>query len=457
MSCLPLILAVALSTVVGCQPKSGPLTPRACLKVVACKPCPSQPTSMTVVRAPCEATSQPVKRRRGPFSLGDPVAEGLDKTKLEALIAEAEAQQSSALLILKNGKLVVERYWGVDWREPLVTMSVSKSIIALAIAQLVVRGKIKSLDQKVSDFIGAWRKGASVKNPAIAQRAQITVRQLLNHTSGLSGRRAHKKRGRLERHALRTRVVTTPGTRFRYNNNAVDMLALVVKAVSDRFADDYLQRHLFGPLDVSGAYWMKYRDGHPRLAGELLIRPIDLLKIGKMMLDGGRWGGRQIVPRGWVGKLTAPGQQIFVPCGLLWWRDGRFRPRFDEVVLAGWRAGGVEAATIAAARPLVGKRYRDRNAFFAALGKAIGKAALKALRQVAKRASLPLYSMELSGKLKGFSARGWLGQHLLVVPRAKLVALRMRLPEKADYRRWKARNDFPTFRQRVLELAGLQR
>jgi CubicO group peptidase (beta-lactamase class C family) len=394
-----------------------------------------------------------VARRRGPFPLGDPVAEGLDKTKLAALIAEAEAQKSSALLILKNGKLVVERYWGVDWREPLVTMSVSKSIIALAIAQLIAKGRIKSLDQKVGDFIPSWAKAARSTRPAIAQRAQITLRQLLNHTSGLSPRRAHKKRGKLARHALRTRVVTAPGTRFRYNNNAVDMLALVVKAVTARFADDYLQRHLFGPLDVAGAYWMKFQDGHPRLAGELLIRPIDLLKIGKMMLDGGRWGGRQIVPRGWVRKLTAPGQQIYIPCGLLWWRDARFQPRFDAAVLAGWQSGGVAPTTLTAAKPLVGKRFRDRDAFFAALRKAIGRPALKALRKTAKKASLPLYAMQQRGKLKGFSARGWLGQHLLVVPKAKLVALRMRLVVKADYRRWKARNDFPDFRKKVLELA----
>ena len=346
-------------------------------------------------------------------------------------------------MILKNGKLVLERYWNVDWREPLVTMSVSKSIVSLAIGQLLAAHKLRSLDQKVVDFIPAWRN---------TPKAEITLRQLLNHTSGLSPRRAHRVRGKLSRHAYRTKVVTPPGTRFRYNNNAVDMLALVVKKVTKRYLDDYLQQHLFGPLDVSGAYWYKYADGHPRLAGELLIRPIDLIKIGKLMLDGGRWDGRQLVPASWVRRVTRPGQKIYIPCGLLWWREARFDPYLDEAILTGWKTGGVAETTLAAARPLLGKRFRHRDRFFYALRKLIGAKELKALRKIARRESLPLYAMVQKGRLKGYSARGSLGQHLVIVPSKKLVALRMRLPNKRD-RGWKATDTFEDFAERVLELA----
>lgn len=448
LRCLPPSFALLALTLVGCQPRPVPTTCKQhCLcptpKVAASAPAPaSQPL------LPCRPTSRPAPppappARRGPFALGEPVAEGIDAAKLAKLVSEAEAQHSTALLILKNGKLVLERYWEVDWREPLVTMSVSKSIVSLAIGQLLAARKLRSLDQKVVDFIPAWKN---------TPKAEITLRQLLNHTSGLSPNRAHRVRGKLSRHANRAKVVTPPGTRFRYNNNAVDMLALVVQKVTKRYLDDYLQQHLFGPLDVSGAYWYKYADGHPRLAGELLIRPIDLIKIGKLMLDGGRWEGRQLVPASWVRRVTRAGQKIYIPCGLLWWREARFDPYLDEAALAGWKTGGVAETTIAAARKLLGKRFRHRDRFFYALSKLIGAKEVKALRKTAQRESLPLYAMVQKGRLKGYSARGSLGQHLVIVPSKKLVALRMRLPSKRD-RGWKETDTFEDFAERVLELA----
>ncbi|MCK5800194.1 MAG: serine hydrolase [Deltaproteobacteria bacterium] len=402
---------------------------------------------------PCPACPALAPKGRGPFPVGDPVTEGLDATRLQSLLAEAEAQKSSAVLILKNGKLVVERYWGVDGREPLITMSISKSIVALAIGQLIAAKKIASLDQKVANFIPTWAKAATSKDPRQAQKAEITLRQILNHTSGLSGRRTHRTRGRLRRHARRTRVVTAPGTRFHYNNNAVDFLALLVQRVTGQFLDDYLQIHLFGPLDISGAYWYKYADGQPRVAGELLIRPIDLLKIGSMMLHHGRWRGEEIVPRSWVSKIVRPGQKIYITYGLLWWRDGRFLPKLDERVLAVWKSGGVSASTIASARGLLGKRYRNSDVYLGALRKRVGSAAYKALRKVAKHGSLTLYGLVQRGKLKGFSARGSYGQHLIIMPSERLVALRMRLPKKAEYRRWREENTYPDFRERVLKLS----
>jgi CubicO group peptidase (beta-lactamase class C family) len=389
----------------------------------------------------CPRPSCPARAARHGLATSDPVKEGIDKNALSKLIEQATVEKSSALVILKNGKLVYENYFGKE-AKPIVTMSVSKSIAALAVGILIAQKKL-ALSDKVSRWIKPWRKD---------DRDAITIAHLLSHTSGLSSGRAHKKWGRLRWHAKRSKLVHPPGERFRYNNNAVDMLALVVRGVSGMFLDDFLQRYLFGPLEIAGAHWLKYRDGNVRLAGELFIRPVDLARVGQMLLDGGRYRGKQIIARAWIKQMIKAAQPHYAECGLLWWREAVFMARLEQRQLDLWAKEKVPAETIAAAKPLLGKLFREEKAFFYALEKALGKPAYKALRKRAYKRYLPLYGQVRKGAQLGYSARGWMGQFLVVLPKKRLVAVRMRKLERADYRRGRAKYHFPDFRKMVRAL-----
>jgi len=241
-----------------------------------------------------------------------------------------------------------------------------------------------------------------------------------------------------------------PGTRFQYNNAAVDFLGVVVKRVSGVQLDEYLETHLFEKLDIVGAHWMKDDEGTPLGGGELFIRPVDLAKIGQMLLDGGKWRGEQILSPEWIKISTAASQPFEQNCGLLFWREGTFAEVITAPLLAWWREAGVDGPVAERVRPLVGKRFESAAAVKDALGQKLGATAFKELSAKLKKGDhVPFsYSVEV-GPVTGYSARGWLGQYLVVLPKAGIVAVRMRDAIYSDYDCGTQRHGYDDFRKEV--------
>jgi CubicO group peptidase (beta-lactamase class C family)/imidazolonepropionase-like amidohydrolase len=351
---------------------------------------------------------------------------GIDQAGLATLLEHARAEESSAIVIVKDGKIAVESYRDEYDGSPLVAMSGSKSFVSLAIGMLIDEGKL-TLDTTMGSLFPEWRTQG--------KKAGITVRMLLNHTSGLEPTRARFDgkatiRGSME-HA---KLLTPPGTRFQYNNAGIDFLAVVVRQVAGVPLDEYLDAHLFKKIDAVGVSWMKDPEGTPRGAGELFIRPVDFAKVGQIMLDGGRWRGETIVSPGWVAASAAVSQPFEADYGLLWWREGTFAYALTEPILAWWAEVGVDAKTIQAARPLVGKKHKDKAEHRAAVQAAVGKVAFDQLTTTLFKADhVPLEAAIADGPVIGFAAKGWLGQYMVVYPDLGVVAVRMRQAVYSDY------------------------
>lgn len=116
---------------------------------------------------------------------------------------------------------------------PFIIGSMTKSFTALAVMQLEEQGKI-NLDAPISDYMDC---SAYLKNPSEGER--ITVRQLLNHTSGL---------GRYQTFAD-ARITDTYGTHA-YSNVGYDILGKVIEAVSGESYENYVDEHIFMPLGM---------------------------------------------------------------------------------------------------------------------------------------------------------------------------------------------------------------
>ncbi|MGH1340588.1 MAG: serine hydrolase domain-containing protein [Nannocystales bacterium] len=243
----------------------------------------------------------------------------MDPGRVAALLEAARTERSAALLLWVDGDLVIDEAFGSDPRSGLFAMSVSKSVVALRVGQLVDAGLLE-LDAPLSaSVMPEWMD---------TDKETITLRHLLSHTSGLDPQRYGNdaksfRHATIEEHAQRTPLVAPVGETFAYNNNAVDILAVIVRrATSNGMAlDDQLQAGLFGPLDIAGAYWMKDGRGDPRASGELVIRPHDLLKIGRLVLDRGMYGPERLLSKAWIDTMLEPGPNE--GCGLLWWLDRR--------------------------------------------------------------------------------------------------------------------------------------
>jgi CubicO group peptidase (beta-lactamase class C family) len=374
----------------------------------------------------------------------------VDQRALDRLLARARQSGSDAVVIYKDGALVGQWYFGKP-RGPIEAMSATKSIVNLAIGRLLHTGRIRSLDQPVSDFFSEWRQG---------EKRSITIRQLMNHTSGLQNvpnttveiYPSHD----FVRLALAAELTSKPGTAFAYNNKAVNLLAGLVKRASGRRMDEYIGDEIFAPLGIRDFTWTLDEAGNPHAMSGLQIRALDLARLGQLMLQGGGWKGKTILPRWWVAESTRAGQALVPSCGLLWWRLGDFRyMAANRELTAAWRKGGASELFIAKMRPFQGVIYPGREEVMAALSRAFptenGRPNLHDQNTWMK--GLP-DSKTLPGPVHGYLARGYLGQYLVVIPRHRLIAVRqMRSPAKFDPAR--PPDSFEEFPEMVRALVGL--
>lgn len=288
----------------------GPSLGCVLLLAAGCRPAPPTP------QPPAEV--DPVAPASAPAAAPTQTT-SVDPGRIAEFLETAQAQRSAALLLWVDGELVIDESFGSDPKTGLFAMSVSKSVVALRVGQLVDAGLL-ALDVPLSESVMPEWTGTD--------KASITLRHLLSHTSGLAadryGHDAETFRvGTIEEHVRRTPLVSPVGEKFAYNNNAVDMLAVVARRAMPQgmLLDDQLQAGLFGPLDIAGAYWMKDGRGDPRASGELVIRAHDLLKIGRLVLDRGVYDAERLLSEAWIDTMLEPGPMK--GCGLLWWLDRR--------------------------------------------------------------------------------------------------------------------------------------
>ena len=361
-------------------------------------------------------------REEPPFPTVEPAAAGIDPAALDALRKRAEETKSDTVLILRDGKVFAD--WAFHGAVgPIETMSATKSVVNLAVGRLVEQGKIRSLDQPVSDFYPEWKQG---------RKKRITIRHLMNHTSGLQAEPMTTEIYASPDHvqlALAAELSDDPGAKFFYNNKAVNLLAGIVQRASGQRMDRFVESEVFRPLGIDPAPWALDRAGNPQGMAGLALRSGDLARLGQMMLDEGAWRGKPIVSRDWVKTSTAPGQALDPLCGLLWWRV----PETMDAVLTDEQANALaEMGLTSASAPRVEAMKTEpipRREFGPALLDLLRSdpgTKDKADEHLARFRTKGPGPKLVPGRFVGFSAEGYLGQFLVVIPEHRLVAVRQR-------------------------------
>ena len=236
----------------------------------------------------------------GFFPKGDPKFGG---DALDLLIGEAAQRDTDAVLILKDGKVVCERYFGRK-PDPCYLMSVTKVFAALAVATLLDEGKIPSLDASLSTWFPEWAEG---------DKAKVTLRHVLTHTSGIEhGDDALTLNGQKDRLAYvrQARLAKPPGTEWSYNNDAIMLLSGVIAQAAGKQADDYLREKLFDPLGLKDWTWGRDGAGNATTYADLRMTARDLARVGQWVLGGA--GGPTMK------LLGAPATPLDKAQGLVW-------------------------------------------------------------------------------------------------------------------------------------------
>jgi CubicO group peptidase (beta-lactamase class C family) len=370
----------------------------------------------------------------------------LDPARVRALVDDAEASDSDGLVIVKDGELVGQWLFGKP-NGPIETMSITKSVIGLAVGTLVDAGKLQ-VDETVSSIYPEWRSD---------DRKQITILELLTHSSGLEEGDSTAPIYRSHdwvRFTLKSKLIHPPGTHFEYSNRAANLLSGIVEKVSGMPTDEYVKKALFAPLGIRDFSWTHDKAGHAGGMAGLHLRPRDLAKLGELVESDGKHDGRQLVSADWVRSSTrelAPVQPANKRLGRLWWLMPEWSTRvIDDGVIAAWRAAGVSETFIEKVSPLEDRSFSSTPALLAALGGIFGDD-LSEWNETTWKRDLPDVHFDF-GPLVGVYAAGTLGQYLVVLPRDRLVVARMRRAPKVWKDRDNPKKTMPDFVERVLGL-----
>ncbi len=342
---------------------------------------------------------------------------GIKKEALEKLLKRAAETHSDAVMIFKDSQLVGE-YFSQE-RGKIELMSCTKSIVSLAIGKLIDAGKIKSLDQPVYEFYPEWKQG---------RKKLIAIRHLLNHTSGLqnvpnTGVEIYPSSDFVKL-ALAAELSDEPGSKFSYNNKAVNLLAGIVQVASGKRMDIYVRDEILQPLGITDFDWTLDAAGNPHAMAGLQLKAADFAKFGMLLLNKGQWESKRIVSEKWIEESLQQGQPYNPTCGLLWWRIPSYeRPIIDDEKFKELEAAGVSKPFLSKLEPLRNKPFDSMPLFVKTLAEMLGQQWNEILNQELGSKGLTL-SRKKYGDIIGYNANGSLGQFLVIYPQQKLVAVR---------------------------------
>jgi len=252
---------------------------------------------------------------------------GIDPVALEAVSARApgETPDLSALLVVRDGYLVFEQYYGgQEPTAPINTRSVTKSITGALIGIALAEGYLDSLDQTIGELIpDRIPPGADPRIEA------VTIEQLLTMTSGLAWDASSDwptltASDDWAALTLSLPVVGVPGETYVYNTGGSHLLAVILAEVTGVDPADYAAAKLFAPLGIDPGEWMRSPQGEPSGGSGLALTPRDMAKFGYLYLNDGRWAGERIVPAGYVEAATtyqSAGDAVggYANYGYQWW------------------------------------------------------------------------------------------------------------------------------------------
>jgi len=232
--------------------------------------------------------------------------------------------QTVAFLIIKNDSIWHESYFdGYTNTSKSNSFSIAKSIVSAALGKAIMEGKIKSLDQKVTDFFPKL-KGKYAK--------EVTVGDLSSMASGLSWDEKYYSpfsivtRAYFDDHLkeviLGLSIKDKPGQEFRYLSGATQLLAMCIEKATGEYLSNYVSEHFWKPMGAENdALWQldEADTGIEKAYCCIASTARDFARFGKLYKQNGVWNGKQILPRSFVEKSLQPRFSDSPEYGYGWW------------------------------------------------------------------------------------------------------------------------------------------
>lgn len=266
------------------------------------------------------------------IAVGDIASSALGTATADAIvrgILDGTYKDVHSVLLYHRGKFVMEEYfYGYNVGRPHQLRSATKSVVSALAGIAIDTGAFPGANEPVLPHVSY----TSYANPD-ARKSTITLGEFLSMSSGLDcNDHSSTSPGRemvidetpdWVKATLDLPMLNDPGTHGFYCSGGVAVVGRVTENAVRAKLPDFAQAHLFGPLGISRADWVWTYDltNQDKEYSQIHLRPRDMLKLGILFANGGRWQGRQIISDSWVRTSLAEHSHVGnVSYGYFWWR-----------------------------------------------------------------------------------------------------------------------------------------
>src|SRR5579863_370077 len=276
------------------------------------------------------------------YSYREPVAEddgwqtaslqqaGLDAKPLAALVQQIidtktdwyTAPYIQSVLVARHGKLALEEYfYGFDRERPHDTRSAGKTLTGTLVGIALDQGAKFGLDSAIYPLFPGY-KGFANPDP---RKQKITVEDLLTMNSAYAcddndddspgnedTMQGQDRQPDWYKYTLDLPMADEPGDKKAvYCTAGVNLLGGILRNTTGVQLMDFFQKHYPEPLDIRDYHMNLSPAGDAYMGGGIYLRPRDMLKLGQLYLDAGKWDGKQVLSEKWVQAATT--QHSFFP------------------------------------------------------------------------------------------------------------------------------------------------
>lgn len=214
-------------------------------------------------------------------------------------LAKMEVYEPVSFLVVKDGKIIFEKYWEEYGPETLSnSFSMSKSIVGLLVGAAIDDGYIKSIEQPVSDFIPEFRN---------EKNRDLKIKDVLTMSSGLNWNESYASLFSTTTNAYygnnineliyKLEVTEKPGVSFNYLSGNTQLLAMLVEAATNRKISEYVSEKFWKPMGaINDALWcLDDENGMEKAYCCFNSNARDFARWGQLILNNGTWNGDTLI------------------------------------------------------------------------------------------------------------------------------------------------------------------
>ncbi len=253
----------------------------------------------------CALFVKVLKMKENIFERVSPESVGMKSEQVLKFLRHVEelGLNTHSVLMMRGGKIFCEAYWKPFHKDFCHRMySQTKSFVGIAIGLLEEEGKLR-LSDKIADY---FRDKIDGELPAYLEAQTIEETLTMRTSCQAENWFVSEDRDRVHAYFNRSKVVRPAGTVWEYDSAGSQVLCALVERLGNKPLLDYMKEKLFDEMGCfQTAQILKTPTGESWGDSALLCTARDMAAFGRLLLNGGKWKGKQLINADYVKRATS--------------------------------------------------------------------------------------------------------------------------------------------------------